>query len=169
MMQPQPLPYRSKPPGMTLLEVILSLAILGGAVALIGEMARAAFQNARTSRDMIQAELLAGSIMAKVRLGIIEMETAVEVPVGFHTTNMLDIIPDTHAVAEGNVADILWHYWLEVVDIDTVYDLDGNEICYLVEIAVTVRRNLPEARNPAVCRLVRWIALEVELEEEEEF
>jgi len=153
---------------MTLLEVILSLAILGGTVALIGEMARAAFQNARTARDMIQAELLADSILAKVRLGIIEMETAIEVPVGL-TTNTLDIIPDTHAVAEGNVAEILWHYWLEVVDIDTVYDGEGNEICYLVEIAVTVRRNLPDVRHPAVCRLVRWITLEPELEEAEEF
>ena len=167
-MQSQSLPDQPTQVGMTLLEVILSLAILGGTVALIGEMARAAFQNARTARDMIQAELLADSILAKVRLGIIEMETAIEVPVGL-TTNTLDIIPDTHAVAEGNVAEILWHYWLEVVDIDTVYDGEGNEICYLVEIAVTVRRNLPDVRHPAVCRLVRWITLEPELEEAEEF
>ncbi|MCL2709495.1 MAG: hypothetical protein FWE95_01325 [Planctomycetaceae bacterium] len=162
-------PYQPKQLGMTLLEVILSLAILGGTVAIIGEIARAAFQNARSARDMIQAELLADSIMAKVRLGIIDMETAVEVPVGLNTTNLLDIIPDTHAVAEGNVADILWHYWLEVVEVDTVYDWEGNEICYLVEIAVTVRRNLPEARNPAVCRLVRWVTLEPEWEDDEEF
>jgi len=43
--------------------------------------------------------------------------------------------------------------------------VDGND--YLVELAVTVRRNLPEARRPAVCRLVRWLALEPEEEEEE--
>ena len=167
-MQRQSFPYQPKQVGMTLLEVILSLAILGGMVAIIGEKARASFQDARMAREMIQAELLADSILAKVRLGIIDMETAFEVPVGLQTNNMLDIIPDTHAVAPGNVAEILWHYWLEVVEIDTVYDLEGNEISYLVEIAVTVRRNLPEIRNPAVCRLVRWIALEPEWEEEEE-
>jgi hypothetical protein len=138
-------------------------------VAIIGEKARGSFQDARMARDMIQAELLADSILAKVRLGIIEMETAFEVPIGLQTNNLLDIIPDTHAVAPGNVADILWHYWLEVVDLDIVYDLERNEISYLVEIAVTVRRNLPDIRNPAVCRLVRWIAFEPELEDEDEF
>jgi len=168
-MKRQFLLLQPKPMGMTLLEVIRSLAILGGAVAVIGEKARISFQNARTARDLMQAELLADSIMAKVRLGIIEMQSAFEVPIGLQTTNPLDRVPDTHATSPGDVADILWHYWLEVVDIDTVYDLEGNEICYLVEVAVTVRRNLPEARNPAVCRLVRWIALAPELEEEEEF
>ena len=150
--------------GMTLLEVILALAILGGSVAVIGEMARFSFQNAQTARDTIQAELLAERILANARLGIIEIEPAFDVPVGLQTTNQLDTIRDTHAASQGNVADVLWYYSLEIADIDIVYDADDNEIAYLVEIAVTVRRNVE--RRPVVCRLVRWLTLEPEESEE---
>ena len=148
--------YLPKQAGMTLLEVILALALLGGAVVVVGEMARSSFQNARLARDMVQAELLAESILAKVRLGIIEMEPAFEVPVGLMSTNPSDVVTDTHAVSPGSTSDVLWLYSLDVVDIDD----------YLVEIAVTVRRNLPDVRRPVVCRLVRWLALEPEPVEE---
>jgi len=151
---------------MTLLEIILSLAFLGG-VVVIGEVARSSFQNARTARDTVQAELLAESILAKVRLGIIELEPVFDMPVGLQTTNPLDIVQDSHAVSEGNLGDVLWVYSLEVVDIDIVYDADDNEIGSLVEVAVTVRRNQSEERQPVICRLVRWLALEPEVEEEE--
>jgi len=145
--------------GMTLLEVILSLALLGGAVVVVGENARLSFQDARLARDLTQAELLAESILAKVRLGIIEMEPVLDTPVGLATANPLDIVVDTHAVSMGSTGEALWLYSLEVLDIDD----------YLVEIVVTVRRNLPDVRRPVVCRLVRWIALEPEEEEEEWF
>ena len=142
---------------MTLLEVILSLAILGGTVAVIGEMARTSFQNARMARDMVQAELLAESILAKIRLGIIEMEPVFNEPVGMTAyTNRTDIIEDTHAVAEGTTSVVLWLYSVEIVDVTD----------YLIEIAVEVRRNLPDDRRQAVCRLVRWLAYEPEVEEE---
>ena len=152
---------------MTLLEVILSIAILGGAVAVIGEMARTAFQDAKLSRDMVQAELLAASILAKVQLGIIEMEPVFEMPVGLGSyANPLDIVEDTHAVAAGSTSNVLWLYSLDITLVEGVTAVDGND--YLVELAVTVRRNQPLARHPAVCRLVRWFALEPEVEEEEE-
>jgi len=83
-----------------------------------------------------------------------------DLPVGLNTTNQLDIVADTHAD--------LWLYSLEVVEIDVLYDVDDNEIGYLVEIAATVRRNLPEERRPVACRLVRWFAMDPEVEEEEE-
>ena len=144
---------------MTLLEVILSIAILGGTVTVIGEISRSAFQDARMARDIVQAELLAESILAKVRLGIIEMEPVFDNPVGLSTTNnQADFVEDTHAVSTNISSEPLWFYSLEVVDVED----------FLVEIAVTVRQNLPEARRPVVCRLVRWVALEPEPEEEEE-
>ena len=151
---------------MTLLEVMLSLAILGGSAAAVGELARTSFQNARTARDLVQAELLAESILAKIRLGIIEMEPAFEIPVGSgYTANQADIVSDTHAVSEGNINDVLWLYSIEIVNVQNDFaDSFGD---YLIEIAVTVRQN-GEMRRPVVCRLVRWIALEPEVEEEEE-
>jgi len=140
--------------GVTLLEVIFSLVLLGGAVAIIGELARSSFQNARLARDMIQAELLAESMLAKVRLGIVEMESAFDVPISPYV-NRSDTIMDTHAVSAGNANDVLWLYSLEVTDIDD----------YLVEIAVTVRQNVADERRSAACRLVRWLAYEPETEE----
>ena len=141
---------------MTLLEILLSLAILGGSVAIIGEVARSSFFDARLVRDMIQAELLAESTLAKVRLGIIDMEPAFNVPISAYTDRS-DVIMDTHAISEGNVSEVLWFYSLEIVDIDD----------YLIEIAVTVRQNVADERRAAVCRLVRWLAYEPEDEEED--
>ena len=161
-MRTQVFPFQSQRAGMTLLEVILSIAILGGSVVVLGEMARLSFQNALSAREIVQAELLAESIIAKVRLGIIEMTPVFEMQVGLQTTNPLDIVEDTHAVTQGNVADSPWLYSLDIVNVDVVYDLEENEIAYLVEIAVTVRRNLPIERRPVTCRLVRWLALEPE-------
>jgi hypothetical protein len=51
---------------------------------------------------------------------------------------------------------VLWLYTLEITEIDEYG---------LVELAVTVRQNLPEEHRPIVCRLVRWSALEPEAEE----
>ena len=145
--------------GMTLLEVMLSLAVLGMSVAVIGQQARIAFQDARIARELIQAELLAESILAKVRLGIIEMTPEVDIPVGLGRGNQADITQDTHAVYAGNTAVARWLYSLEVNYID--------DYGYLAELAVTVRQNVPEGQRPVVCRLVRWLALEPEEEEGE--
>jgi len=145
---------------MTLLEVILSLAFLGGTVAVIGESARTAFQNARIARNLIQAELLAESILAKIQIGWIEMTPVFNVPVGSDRT---DIIMDTHAVAEGTTSAALWFYSIEINEVPAAFEVD-----LLVEIAVTVRQNVPEGQRPVACRLVRWLALEPEPEPEDD-
>jgi hypothetical protein len=145
---------------MTLLEVILSFVIFGGTVAIVGEMARTAFQNAKMARDLIQAELLAESILAKLRLGIIEMETVIDAPVISGTYgNRTDIIEDTHAVAQGDTSVVLWNYSIEILDVPELSD-------YLVKVSVEVRQNVPEGRRAVTCRLVRWLALEPVVEEE---
>jgi prepilin-type N-terminal cleavage/methylation domain-containing protein len=140
--------------GMTILEVMLALLILGGSVAVIGELARTAFRNAQMSKDLTQAELIAESVLAKVRIGIIDLESAFDVPVG-SSGNLHDSISDTNAVSDGT-SEVLWLYSLEVSSTDD----DG-----LLELAVTVRQNRPEEQQPAVCRLVRWFAEEPESEE----
>jgi type II secretory pathway pseudopilin PulG len=141
--------------GMTILEVLLALLILGGSIAVLGELSRSALRNAKASKDMTQAELLAESILAKVRIGIIEMEPATDVPVT-NLANLNDTVSDTNAVSEGNVSNVLWLYTIEITEIDEYG---------LIELAVTVRQNLPEEFRPIVCRLVRWLALEPETEE----
>lgn len=144
--------------GITILEVLLALLILGGAAAILGHISRSALRNAAEVRDITQAELLAESILAKVRIGIIEMEPVTDQPV----SDMLsadDEIIDTNAVSQGGIGDILWYYSLEVNTIDDYG---------LLELAVTVRQNKTQEEQPAVCRLVRWFAVELEEEQEEE-
>jgi type II secretory pathway pseudopilin PulG len=148
---------------MTIIEVLLALALLGGTVAMIGELARLAFQNARQARDLIQAELLAESFLAKVQLGILPMEPVFNAPVSNYTSQT-DFVEDTHAVSAGNVNDVLWFYSIEIVAVEVgVGEFDD----YLVEIAVTVCQNVADMQRPAICRLVRWLALEPEEEEEQ--
>ncbi|MDR3181834.1 MAG: hypothetical protein LBT89_02770 [Planctomycetaceae bacterium] len=130
---------------MTILEVMLSLVILGGSMAVVGELSRQSFQNARNAADITQAQLLAESILAKVRIGIIEQKSVYDIPVS-QSINADDIVVDTNAVSDGNASDVLWLYSLEVTEID-----NG-----LLEWAVTVRRNLQPEQRPAACRLVRW-------------
>jgi type II secretory pathway pseudopilin PulG len=118
--------------GMTLLEILLSLALLGGAVAVIGELARTAFQNAKIARELVQAELLAESILAKIQIGFIEMTPVFDVPVGSDRT---DIVVDTNAISQGSTSAVLWLYSVEVNEVPASFGVD-----YLVEIAVTVRQ-----------------------------
>ena len=144
--------------GITILEVMLALAILGSCLAFLGEISRNGLTSARAARDMTQAELLCESVLAKVRLGIIKMESAFDVPVsGSNSVLMTDEVLDTRAADLTDTGNPLWVYSLEINEIDEYG---------LVEIAVTVRQNLPEERRPIGCRLVRWQALEPEEDEE---
>jgi hypothetical protein len=158
-----------KKAAMTLLEVILSLALMGGTVAIVGEYARLSFQNARTARDIIQAEFLAESILGKIWGGIIEMENAFDVPIEAETIgDERNDVVDTHATVQGDTSVVLWYYSVAINPVEITGDPEVDAL--LIEIAVTVRQNLPEASQPVVCRLVRWLALEpmVPVEEEEE-
>ncbi len=53
----------------TLLEVILSLAILAGSLAALGEVMRTADQNAARTGDETQAQIIAASIMDELVCG----------------------------------------------------------------------------------------------------
>ncbi len=142
--------------GITILEIMLSLVILGSSMAILGEMSRHGLSSARAARDMTQAELLCESVLAKVRLGIIKMEPVVDVPISSSTLTT-DTVLDTHAEDTNDSGGALWVYTLEITEIDE-YGLE--------EIAVTVRQNRPEEQRPIGCRLVRWLAIEPEEEEE---
>jgi type II secretion system protein I len=65
----------------SLLEVILALAILAGALAVLGEAARMAMRNAAAARDLSRAQLLGESVMAQVVLGAVPLESAPATPI----------------------------------------------------------------------------------------
>ncbi len=55
----------------SLLEVILALSILAGAVATLGELLRTGVRNAQSARDLTRAQMLCEEIEAEVVSGVI--------------------------------------------------------------------------------------------------
>jgi type II secretion system protein I len=120
----------------TLLEVILSLAILAGAMAALGELGSQGFENARVTRDMAMAQLLCESKLAEITAGIIEPAAI---------SGVYQNSDGTTFVSDG---DVTWSYSIEVVTID--------QDTGLLAVRVTVAQDL----QPALIEpfsLVRWV------------
>jgi general secretion pathway protein I len=122
----------NKKAGFSLLEVILALGILLGAIAVLGELARLGMHNAKMTQDLTRAQLLCRSKMAEITSGI--------------TT------PD--AVSQGTFDEIYqdsnipWIYSVETQQIDQ----DG-----LIAVRVRVSQNLPAPQRPVSCSLLQWM------------
>ena len=114
--------------GMTLLEVILAIAILGGSLAVLGELVRVGTRSARAAQVLSTAQLLADSIVAEITAGITAAEST-----------------------EGVVDDYGGFRWSYVVQIEQV-DQQG-----LLAVAVTVRENADVSQQPVSYTLVRWM------------
>ncbi|MDR1291360.1 MAG: prepilin-type N-terminal cleavage/methylation domain-containing protein [Planctomycetaceae bacterium] len=142
--------------GLTIIEVMISIVILGSCLAIISELGRSSFRNAMESRNMTQAELLAENILAQVQLGIIEMKPVVDTPVTSRTFSN-DVIEDTDVISEGNANDVLWLYSIDINNVDNSENL--------IELSITVTQNPAKTDNPVRCYLVRWIIVEEEEEE----
>lgn len=137
--------------GLSLLEVILALVILGGSVAILGELTRGGLRNARDTRELTQAQFLAESLMAQIRMGIRELETDYDRPI------TSEEFVDTNAAESDYSSEPLWLYSIEASQIDDYG---------LYAVAVTVKRNLPNEPHPVTVRLLRWVVdPEVETEE----
>lgn len=119
--------------GFSLLEVILALGILGGAVAVLGEVSRSAMEHARFARDMTIAELLCETKMAEITSGMTALEAVVDEP--------MDTTDDPDAVD--------WLYTIEVEEIDSDTGLSA--------VRVTVVKDVPTEKHPAQFSLTRWI------------
>ena len=65
---------RSRRRGLSLLEVILAIAILGGALATIGQLIRVGARNAAEARDLTMAQLYAESEMNGIAAGWYPMD-----------------------------------------------------------------------------------------------
>ncbi len=121
-----------KRPAFSLLEVILALAILAGAVVVLGELARQGLESTRIARDLTCAQLLCESKLAEVVSGAELPEPVQDMPM-----TMLEV-PSTST----------WLYSIDVVD-------TGEE--GLVSVWVTVTQDPATDRNPVRCTLVRWM------------
>jgi len=121
--------------GFSLLEVILALAILLGAVAVLGELARLTLENARIARDQARAQLLCESKLAEILAGIAPPEPVEGAPA--ETTDDL-----------GLSAEPEWLYSVE---------MEPAEQEGLVAVRVRVYQDLPPEKRPVEFSLVRWM------------
>jgi prepilin-type N-terminal cleavage/methylation domain-containing protein len=119
--------------GFSLLEVILALAILAGAVAVLGEIARNGIESTRIARGLTHAQLLCESKMAEIVAGI-EWPQSVD-----------------RAKIE-NLDDPTQLNWVYSIESET------TEIEGLLSVRVTVMQDLPDENRPVRCTLVRWMA-----------
>jgi hypothetical protein len=108
--------------------VILAIAILGGSLAILGELVRIGTRSAHAARVNSTAQLLADSIVAELTAGI--------------------TLPES---TEGVVDSFGGFAWSYVVQVEQV-DQQG-----LLAVAVTVRENLDVSQQPVSYTLVRWM------------
>ncbi len=119
---------RARQTAMTLLEVILAIAILGGSLAVLGELVRAGSRAARHAKMLSIAQLLADSLTA-------------EVCIGGTTPESTEGVVDDYGGSS-------WSYSLQVEQVEQ----QG-----LLAVMVTVHENVDLAQQPISYSLVRWM------------
>ncbi len=124
----------------TLLEVVLSLAILAGAVAVLGEIMRSAGRSASDAQAETRAQLLACSLMDEMVTGVLEPTEQTQVAL-----DVDDIVPWVYSVSFGTT------------------DIEG-----LMAVELVVEQDLEKQFNPVRYRLVRWLPSVTEAAEEDE-
>jgi prepilin-type N-terminal cleavage/methylation domain-containing protein len=124
----------------TLLEVILALAILAGAVAVLGEIMRSAGRNAADAQAETRAQLLACSLMDEMVTGVLEPTEQSQVAL-----NVDDVVPWVYSVRFGTT------------------NIEG-----LMAVELVVEQDLEAQFNPVRYRLVRWLPSVTEAVEEDE-
>ena len=75
--------------GLSLLEVILAIAILGMALAVVGELVRVGVRAAENARDLTNAQMLCESKLAEITAGIMPTEDVQMTPI-----QTMDVIPE---------------------------------------------------------------------------
>ena len=116
----------------SLLEVIVAMAILAGALVVLGELARMGMRNAEIAVQTTRAQLLCESKLA-------EATAAPELIQAVHRAPL---------ELEFDPGEPEWLYSIEMINLE-----DGG----LVAVRVTVVQNLPPGQRPIEVSLARWI------------
>jgi type II secretion system protein I len=117
------------PEGFTLLEIILSLAILAGSLAALGEVMRLADQNASSTRDESQAQILVSSVMDELIAGVTPLAAVNQSPAAIDS-------------------DPPWVYSIA---------LEQTGYQELIGVRVLVEQQADPRLQPARFELVRWL------------
>ncbi|MEX2174377.1 MAG: prepilin-type N-terminal cleavage/methylation domain-containing protein [Pirellulaceae bacterium] len=121
-------PHRSQTRrGLTLMEVILSIAILGGALATIGELIRIGARNAAAARDLSLAQIYCETKLNEVAAGVVSLDST-----GSETLDEAGEWQCEIATGEASQPE-------------------------LIAVIVTVQQNPDTVSNPVSFSLTRWI------------
>ena len=134
---------RKRRDGITLLEVILAIAILGSSMAMISELVRVGSVSAARARDYTNAQLICESKLNELIAGAIPIAAATQ-----------------QQVADMGLVD-LWYFSVVVNPLDT----EG-----LVAVQVLVEKGVEQGQRPMTFSLMRWMvdpALEQEAVEQQ--
>lgn len=130
--------FESPRAGLSLLEVVLAIAILGGAMVVLGQLINIGHSAAVSARDNTEAQILCDAKISEVAAGIL----------------------DTSGASGGDITEAPgWQYTLSV---------EKAQIEGLLKVDCTVTQDPATHSLPVTFRLVRWIPdpdYEAELQE----
>lgn len=118
---------RQRRRGLTLWEVMLALAILGGSIAVIGQLVRLGVRSAGEARDLAQAQLLCEAKLAELSAGMEPLQGISAAPFPY---------------------ELDWLYSVEVLPVDQAG---------LLAVRVTVEKLVENQAWPLSFSLQRWI------------
>ena len=121
--------------GFSLLEMVLALAVLAGAVLVLLEVNRVALRNAARARDLARAQLLCESKLAEIVSGIT-------------SPSPVDKASFDPNVESSVASDPSWSYSIDTPPTDE----QG-----LIAVRVTVAKELSAGQQPLKFSLVRWM------------
>lgn len=124
---------RTRRNGLSLLEVMLALAILGGALAVIGELTRLGARSAETARDLTKAQRFCENKMAEISTGLITPQAIALAPL---------------EELEGQPEEEDWAYTIELEQLPQTG---------LLGIWVTVEQRADRINRPVSFTLARWM------------
>ncbi len=113
--------------GLSLLEVILAIAILAGAMVMLGELMRMAGRHATAASELTQAQLHCQSVISQIAAGILPPDATQGTP--------MESDPD----------------WIYSIDVQAL-PIEG-----LIAVQVTVEQNLDAQQQPLSASLTRWM------------
>lgn len=116
--------------GLSLLEVILAIAILGGALAAIGHLVRLGSRSAVKADRLNTAQIICQTKMAEITSGATSLSTG---GTGWTSYEF----------------DAEWQYMIEMVSVDSMPGL--------VAVHVSAQENLPAKKQPVTFTLIRWM------------
>jgi prepilin-type N-terminal cleavage/methylation domain-containing protein len=122
-------PFRLPPSssGFSLLEVIIALGIMAGAMVILGELARAGLRHAEAARDLAEAEIVCESKLAEITSGLTQPES---VGATGADSSLGDSGMTTASSDQGK--------WMYAVDVTPV---DGQEGLLAVKVTVSLAQD----------------------------